>query len=80
MISDLQAYYSTDLGAAFLGDSLKLLDAVEESSVDLICTSPPFALLRKKAYGNVHATEYIDWFMEFARKNSAKYNPSFCNM
>ena len=68
MISDLQAYYSTDLGAAFLGDSLKLLDAVEESSVDLICTSPPFALLRKKAYGNVHATEYIDWFMKFARK------------
>ena len=68
MISDLQAYYSTDLGAAFLGDSLKLLDAVEENSVDLICTSPPFALLRKKAYGNVHATEYIDWFMKFARK------------
>ncbi len=67
-ISDLQAYYSTGLGAAFLGDSLKLLDAVEESSVDLICTSPPFALLRKKAYGNVHATEYIDWFMKFARK------------
>ena len=68
MISDIQTYYSTDLGAAFLGDSLKLLDAVEESSVDLICTSPPFALLRKKAYGNVHATEYIDWFMKFARK------------
>ena len=37
-------------------------------SVDLICTSPPFALLRKKAYGNVHADDYIEWFMQFAHE------------
>jgi site-specific DNA-methyltransferase (cytosine-N4-specific) len=35
-------------------------------SVDLICTSPPFALVRKKEYGNVDADDYVDWFKIFA--------------
>ncbi len=68
MIADLTSFYSTELGSAYLGDSLKLLDYIDDKSVDLICTSPPFALLRKKAYGNVHATQYIEWFMKFAVK------------
>jgi DNA modification methylase len=67
-LSDRKPYYSTEFGHAYLGDSLKLLDDVADESVDLICTSPPFALLRKKAYGNVHASEYIEWFMQFAHQ------------
>lgn len=31
-------------------------------------TSPPFALKRKKEYGNVHATDYIEWFLPFAEQ------------
>lgn len=61
-------YFSTQRGSAFLGDSLELLPHLPDQSVDLICTSPPFALLRKKAYGNVHADDYIEWFMQFARE------------
>ena len=30
-------------------------------------TSPPFALQRKKEYGNKDESEYIDWLAEFAR-------------
>lgn len=37
-----------------------------EERVDLIMTSPPYALRRKKDYGNVEAHEYVDWFMGFA--------------
>jgi site-specific DNA-methyltransferase (cytosine-N4-specific) len=37
-----------------------------DESVDLICTSPPFALVRKKEYGNVDADDYVDWFKIFA--------------
>jgi site-specific DNA-methyltransferase (cytosine-N4-specific) len=59
-------YFSTKLGSAYLGDSLKLLPKIPSESIDLICTSPPFALLRQKAYGNVHADEYVEWFMQFA--------------
>ncbi len=59
-------YYKTALGAAYLGDSLKLIAEVPDASIDLICTSPPFALLRKKEYGNVDAHEYVEWFKTFA--------------
>jgi len=34
--------------------------------VDLIMTSPPFALTRKKAYGNEQEGAYLDWFRNFA--------------
>lgn len=41
---------------------------IPDESIDLICTSPPFALVRKKEYGNVDATEYIEWFEPFAKE------------
>ncbi|MHC5721803.1 MAG: site-specific DNA-methyltransferase, partial [Nostoc sp.] len=44
-------YYETKLGAAYLGNSLELMTAIAGESIDLICTSPPFALVRKKEYG-----------------------------
>jgi site-specific DNA-methyltransferase (cytosine-N4-specific) len=60
------AYYKTKLGSTYLGDSLELVKELKSESIDLICTSPPFALLRKKSYGNVHSTDYVEWFMQFA--------------
>ena len=68
MLSNIQPYYKTDYGQAYLGNSIDLLKKISTSSIDLICTSPPFALLRQKAYGNVAAHEYIDWFMQFSRE------------
>jgi len=62
------AYYKTSRGAAYLGDSLKLMARIPDSSVNLVMTSPPFALKRKKEYGNVHAREYVDWFLPFAEE------------
>lgn len=61
-------YYSTSLGTAYLGDSLELLPLVETGSINLIVTSPPFALKRKKEYGNVDADKYIEWFLPFAKE------------
>lgn len=61
-----QPYYATSYGAAFLGDSLDFLKQIASDSIDLIVTSPPFALERKKEYGNVHAEEYVPWFLKFA--------------
>lgn len=57
--------YRTELGAAHLGNSLELLAAMPEDSVDLVVTSPPFALLRQKLYGNKDQSEYVDWLCEF---------------
>ncbi len=58
--------YSTSAGTAYCGDSLELLDGLPEGSINLVMTSPPFALQRKKAYGNKDQAEYVDWLAEFA--------------
>jgi len=64
----MTVYYSTDYGKILLGDSLKVLDEhVDPASVDLILTSPPFGLVRKKEYGNVDAKDYIEWFKPFGQ-------------
>jgi site-specific DNA-methyltransferase (cytosine-N4-specific) len=47
------------------GDSLPLLRRMRPNSVDLVMTSPPFGLVRKKDYGNVSANEYLDRFRPF---------------
>ncbi|MFQ5933535.1 MAG: site-specific DNA-methyltransferase, partial [Dehalococcoidia bacterium] len=60
--------YTTELGAAFLGDALKLTRKLPTGSVNLIMTSPPFALNKKKAYGNVASSEYVQWFRTFAKE------------
>jgi len=61
-----EPFYVTQYGAAYLGDALTYLRQMERNSVDLIVTSPPFALRRKKEYGNVDAKDYVLWFVEFA--------------
>lgn len=64
----MSAHYSTGLGTAYLGDSLEVLKGIAADSVDLVITSPPFALLRKKEYGNRAAEEYADWILPFCRE------------
>jgi len=59
--------YVTKRGSCYIGDSRKLLAELPDSSVSLVMTSPPFALQRQKAYGNLDQAEYIDWFMDFAK-------------
>ncbi|OVE53979.1 DNA-methyltransferase [Chryseobacterium mucoviscidosis] len=65
---NLQYAYSTNLGKCFVGDSLELIDHLDDDSVDLCFTSPPFALLRKKDYGNKEQDEYVEWLTQFAYK------------
>lgn len=48
------------------------LAELEDSSVNLVFTSPPFALQRQKEYGNLDEVEYVEWLMEFARLVHAK--------
>jgi len=67
MLKNTKPYYETEYGITYLGDSKELFSNKSlEGKVDLIMTSPPFALQRKKEYGNVDATEYVEWFKEFA--------------
>jgi DNA modification methylase len=60
--------YRTAQGAAFLGDSLEILGRVPTGSVNLVFTSPPYALHFKKEYGNAHKRDYVQWFIPFAKQ------------
>jgi DNA modification methylase len=64
--SPFYPYHTSALGEAYLCDTLEFLPCLHDASVDLILTSPPFALKRKKEYGNEEEDKYCDWFMSFA--------------
>lgn len=69
--------FTTSHGKIVHHDSLAYMkDAIHDETVDLIFTSPPFALLRKKDYGNVEADEYLAWFEQFAKEFYRILKPS----
>lgn len=63
---DYMLIYKTSLGEALCGDSLELINQLDDNSVDLVMTSPPFALLRQKSYGNESQETYVNWLAQFA--------------
>jgi len=65
MQKKLAPYYQTDKGRAYLADALDVLPTIKSESIDLILFSPPFALTRKKEYGNVAEDQYVNWFLSF---------------
>jgi len=58
--------YQTKYGAAYAGDSLELLRLLPDASINVVVTSPPYALHFKKSYGNVSKDDYVAWFKPFA--------------
>ncbi len=60
--------YSTTLGALYCADSLEWMKQLPDNSVDLVMTSPPYALHFKKEYGNANQKEYVQWLLPFAHE------------
>jgi DNA modification methylase len=63
--------YKTSLGRSILAQAEDVLQSpkYQESlrgKVDLIFTSPPFPLNRKKKYGNEQGEAYVKWLADFA--------------
>jgi site-specific DNA-methyltransferase (cytosine-N4-specific) len=57
--------YRTPLGKAVVARAEDYLPSLPANSLDLVMTSPPFALLREKAYGNLAQDAYVDWLVSF---------------
>jgi site-specific DNA-methyltransferase (cytosine-N4-specific) len=57
--------YRTDLGSAVVTRTEDYLPLLPADSVDLVITSPPFPLLRQKAYGNLDQAAHVDWLASF---------------
>lgn len=58
------------------GDAAALLGSLPEASVDLVVTSPPYALHFKKEYGNVDKSSYVEWFRPFGEQIYRALKPS----
>ena len=52
----------------YLGDCREELKKVEENSVDLIFTSPPYADSRNKTYGGIKPDKYVEWFLPISEE------------
>lgn len=62
--------HKTDIGTYYIGDSVEALKGTFgnnlKGKVQLILTSPPFPLNKKKSYGNLQGEEYREWFVHLA--------------
>lgn len=65
---DKKYFFATKKGAAYLADSKEYLKNEKSKKYNLIVTSPPFGLVRKKDYGNVDSDKYVRWFQEFGEQ------------
>lgn len=67
-VAKLKPYYETEYGEAYLGDTLDIIKHTPDNSVNLVLTSPPFALTSQKEYGNKNEQAYIEWFLKFSNE------------
>lgn len=68
----MKSVFSTKRGESFYGDSFDLINDKKfikkyKGKVNLIFTSPPFSLIKKKSYGNKIGELYINWLKQFAK-------------
>jgi site-specific DNA-methyltransferase (adenine-specific)/site-specific DNA-methyltransferase (cytosine-N4-specific) len=52
----------------FLGDAGVVLQKIEDNTVDLIVTSPPYADQRKYTYGGTSVDNYVKWFLPISNE------------
>jgi DNA modification methylase len=60
--------FMTDKGAALWGHCEDAVGLLDDNSLSLVFSSPPYPLLRKKEYGNLDEREYLDWMLRLAEQ------------
>ncbi len=59
--------YETNFGKYYIGKCEELIDELKlEGKVQLLITSPPYPLNKKKKYGNMIGEEYLEWISNLA--------------
>lgn len=61
--------FETDLGMALWAETQSAMKLLDDGVANVVVTSPPYALVRKKNYANQHAgAEHAEWLFERARE------------
>ena len=66
LLPDRQPFMATQNGAIYHARAEDVLRELPDESIDLVLTSPPYALHFKKEYGNASQDRYVDWLIVFA--------------
>ena len=78
--NEMGPLYRTKKGVLYLGCAEDILRMKWfkslQNNIDLIFTSPPFPLNRRKAYGNLNGEDYVNWLANFAKIFQKMLNPS----
>lgn len=59
-----------------LGDAREQLQKLDDASVDLIITSPPYADSRANTYGGIKPDAYVEWFLPISKELLRVLKPS----
>src|SRR3990170_2951839 len=51
-----------------LGDCKEVLKDLDENSIDLVVTSPPYADSRNGTYGGIKPDHYVEWFLPISKE------------
>jgi site-specific DNA-methyltransferase (adenine-specific)/site-specific DNA-methyltransferase (cytosine-N4-specific) len=49
---------------------------MEDDSIDLVVTSPPYADRRKTTYGGIHPDKYVEWFLNISEEIKRVLKPT----
>jgi site-specific DNA-methyltransferase (adenine-specific) len=67
--TEVNTGYGVEIRAdIILGDCKEKLKLLEDNSVDLIVTSPPYADQRKNTYGGIRPEKYVEWFLPISEQ------------
>ena len=58
--------FTTDRGIGLYARCEDAIGLLEDGSVNLIMTSPPYPMLREKHYGNLDEREHVEWMLRLA--------------
>jgi site-specific DNA-methyltransferase (adenine-specific) len=65
-----------ELNKIYNESCLETMKKMEENSIDLIITSPPYADRRKTTYGGIHPDNYVEWWLEISKELQRVLNPT----
>jgi len=60
----------------YLGDCKQVITEIQDQSVDIVITSPPYADRRKSTYGGIAEGEYVEWFLPIASEIKRVLKPT----
>jgi len=65
-----------ELNKIYNENCLSGMKKIDDQSIDLIFTSPPYADRRKNVYGGINENEYVDWFEPISEEIKRILKPS----